>query len=106
MKPSRLSLIVTLALLLGACALPKVGSDYQAPATNLPEQWTSTPTASTWSAAERDSLRHWWTQLGDSQLDELIEQALQATAICAWRRRGCSRRGRVGWSRNLPFFRR
>ena len=61
------------ALLLGGCAqLPSVGPDYQAPALNLPANWTTAPAT---SEAPPD-LARWWQQLEDPLLDRLIGEAL------------------------------
>src|SRR5574343_878580 len=64
------------ALLIGGCALPVVGPDYQLPNISLPQSWSATSVASVSSDKSDSALTRWWTQFEDPQLDWLIEQAL------------------------------
>ncbi|MBK1681105.1 efflux transporter outer membrane subunit [Rhodocyclus tenuis] len=72
----RCALCMSVALLASACSvLPAVGTDYQAPELRLPAQWSSAAAAPAVPLSTQP-LADWWRQLGDSTLDELIEQAL------------------------------
>lgn len=64
------------ALLIGGCALPVAGPDYQLPNISLPQSWSATSVASVSSDKSDSALTRWWTQFEDPQLDWLIEQAL------------------------------
>ncbi|MBS1170232.1 MAG: efflux system, outer rane lipoprotein, NodT [Burkholderiaceae bacterium] len=68
------------AAMLGGCALPAVGPDYQAPELSLPSTWMVRPADNTASAGQPSnalaSLAKWWRQLQDPQLDHLIDEAL------------------------------
>lgn len=70
------------ALPLGGCSLlPAVGPDYATPVLSLPRQWTAgmaaAESAAELSAEERArELANWWRQLGDRQLDSLVDEAL------------------------------
>jgi NodT family efflux transporter outer membrane factor (OMF) lipoprotein len=66
----------TLAILLGGCALPMVGPDYQAPGLRLPNKWAAAPSSAEAPAEDRTQLARWWTQFGDEKLNWLIDQAL------------------------------
>ena len=66
----------TLATLLGGCALPMVGPDYQAPGLRLPNTWAAAPFSAEAPAGDRTRLARWWTQFGDEKLNWLIDQAL------------------------------
>lgn len=68
--------IVTLAVLLGGCALPLVGPDHQIPDLRLPGQWSATASSTGVRAAEDTQLAQWWTQFADEKLNGLIERAL------------------------------
>lgn len=68
--------MATLATLLGGCALPMVGPDYQAPGLRLPNKWAAAPSSAEASAEDRTRLARWWTQFGDEKLNWLIDQAL------------------------------
>lgn len=59
---------------------PKVGQDYQKPELVLPANWSDTsPQNSPQTANDTDqSLAQWWRQLGDAQLNQLIDEALAA----------------------------
>ena len=67
------STLVTVAALLGGCALPMVGPDYQAPDLRLPGRWSASTEG---QAGDQARLARWWSQFGDEKLDWLIEQAL------------------------------
>jgi NodT family efflux transporter outer membrane factor (OMF) lipoprotein len=74
-------LVLPLAALCGCSQLfPKVGPDYQKPELVLPSNWSdATPPNSQQTASDTDrSLAQWWLQLGDAQLDQLIDEALTA----------------------------
>ncbi|MDD2768796.1 MAG: efflux transporter outer membrane subunit [Methylococcus sp.] len=70
-----LGLIVTL---LAGCAglFPEVGPDYQKPALTPPSHWSDDTAASPNALVAGARISHWWRQLGDSQLDKLIDAAL------------------------------
>jgi NodT family efflux transporter outer membrane factor (OMF) lipoprotein len=68
--------VATLATLLGGCALPIVGPDYQAPGLRLPNNWAAAPSSAEAPAGDRTRLARWWTQFGDEKLNWLIDQAL------------------------------
>lgn len=78
-KPTRGGLLLLAALLSGCGTLfPWSGPDYQAPELSVPAQWT-TPLPADKTATTpppQRALAHWWRQLGDAQLDRLIEEAL------------------------------
>lgn len=61
----------TLVVVLTGCA---VGSPYQRPDVDLPQQWDNAPAAP--AAAKVDST--WWKQFGSAELDGLVERALAA----------------------------
>lgn len=66
---------LALCFLLGGCALPLLGPDYQAPTFSLPGHWFSSPP--TLAEQQPDaSLSRWWLQFKDAPLNWLIEQAL------------------------------
>lgn len=65
----------TLATLLGGCALPIVGPDYQAPDLHLPNKWSAISAESDGQAKENTRLARWWKQFADEKLNRLIEQA-------------------------------
>jgi multidrug efflux system outer membrane protein len=74
-------LVPAVAVLCGCTQLfPKVGPDYQKPELVLPANWSDAmPAHSQPSTSDRDrSLAQWWQQLGDAQLDRLIDEALAA----------------------------
>lgn len=65
-------------LLLDACsALPMVGPDYRLPELRLPAAWHQVEPPA--AAAPAVDAARWWRQLGDPQLDALIEAALQSS---------------------------
>lgn len=66
------------AILLTGCAT--VGPDYASPALTLPAHWSSPAGDQTAAAPQEraEHLVHWWRQLGDAQLDRLIDEALSA----------------------------
>lgn len=68
-------LVLTATLLAGCSLLPAVGPDYRPPELALPAQWSSTREAASPPAASR-RLADWWRQLGDAELDRLVDQAL------------------------------
>lgn len=70
------ALTVALALALAACAA--VGPDYQTPPTSLPADWHQAAAAGVGVDHDPQSLRAWWRQFGDPQLDALQQQALVA----------------------------
>lgn len=66
------------AILVTGCAT--VGPDYASPALMLPAHWSS-PAGDQTEAAPQERAKHlarWWRQLGDAQLDRLIDEALSA----------------------------
>ncbi|MBS1198273.1 MAG: efflux system, outer rane lipoprotein NodT [Proteobacteria bacterium] len=64
-------------LLLSSCALfPSVGPDYQQPKLSVPEKWSNGKASQSASVAVPTALSQWWRQLGDRELDDLIDQAL------------------------------
>lgn len=75
----RLCLLVLQAAAFCGCnrIFPKVGPDYRLPDVTVPSGWTTTTSA---VAGERPGIEYdtarWWRQLGDTQLDQLIEDAL------------------------------
>lgn len=77
---TRLYLLALSAVTLCSCSqlFPKVGPDYQQPELVLPANWSdSVATADEQSATKSNQdLARWWRQLGDSQLDQLIDEAL------------------------------
>lgn len=52
-----------------------VGNDYQQPKLDVPEQW-SQDSAGMFAVGADPNMAGWWTIFGDSQLNELIQQAL------------------------------
>lgn len=79
-QASRFGLLILAATMLGGCAqlLLRVGPDYEAPELSLPSRW-SVELAAGNEQLEMDatlSLACWWRQLGDPQLDKLIDEAL------------------------------
>ncbi len=62
--------IVAAAVLLAGCAL---GPDYQRPEMNLPQDW---PDHVLLSAEEQQEWQDWWTRYQDTQLDALVETAV------------------------------
>lgn len=68
------------ATLAGGCAtLPSVGPDYAPPKVPLPDAWhtdVSTPQDLPPPTPAAQRLADWWRQLGDPQLDRLIDTAL------------------------------
>lgn len=70
---------VALVALLGGCALPAIGPDYQAPDFHLPGSWSATPQISSEHPVDAAHLAHWWTQIDDARLTWLVEQALNAS---------------------------
>lgn len=69
----RLAGATALAILLAGCA--SVGPDYVAPAPVAPAAWRGAAAAGVPPAFVAD-LSRWWTQLGDHELDTLIDTAL------------------------------
>lgn len=76
MKLAMRYLVIAATVLLGGCALPMVGPDYQAPDFQLPKQWTTTPSSEKAPATDLVRFSRWWTQFGDETLNQLIDQAL------------------------------
>lgn len=77
--PRSCLLVLPAAMLCGCAQLfPKVGPDYQRPAFVLPSNWSDTPSKAIEQPAHNAdrSLARWWRQLGDAQLDQLIDEAL------------------------------
>ena len=76
---TRLCLLVLTTATLSGCSqlFPKVGPDYQKPELLLPSSWSdsSSIVGEQPTPAEPD-LARWWRQLGDAQLDQLIDEAL------------------------------
>lgn len=79
---TRLCLPVLFTATFCSCSqlFPKVGPDYQKLEWVLPSNWSKvTPPNSQQTASGTDrGLAQWWQQLGDTQLDQLIEEALSA----------------------------
>ncbi|MGA2052204.1 MAG: efflux transporter outer membrane subunit [Opitutales bacterium] len=74
MKPTRLLLLASVALLLNGC---NVGPDYHPPTTqNVPKQW-SEPLAGG-ETAQPDPAAAWWKNFHDPELDSLINRAIAA----------------------------
>jgi NodT family efflux transporter outer membrane factor (OMF) lipoprotein len=77
---ARSGLLVVAAAVLGGCAqlFPKVGPDYQRPQFALPARWPAEllETNKLPPADAGQNLARWWRQLGDAQLDRLIDEAL------------------------------
>lgn len=76
----RLCLLAIQLTALSGCSqlFPKIGPDYQKPELVLPANWSDSSAKSDQQSvinAETD-LARWWRQLGDSQLDHLIDEAL------------------------------
>ncbi|TNE64408.1 MAG: efflux transporter outer membrane subunit [Alphaproteobacteria bacterium] len=70
-NPSRKTLLPLLAAtVLAGCA---VGPDYKKPDMAVPAAWGAAEPA---AAVEALSLSHWWTRLGDDQLNSLVEEAV------------------------------
>lgn len=76
MKLALRHLAVACAVLLGGCALPMVGPEYQAPDLRLPNRWAAAPSSAEAPADDWTLLARWWTQFGDETLTWLIDQAL------------------------------
>lgn len=73
--PHRLAALA--CLVLASCtSLPSVGPAYRIPAFTLPTAWRS----ATPPPAEPATLRNWWQQLDDGELDRLIARALAANS--------------------------
>lgn len=71
-------LLVAIAGLLGGCAA--VGPNYSAPVPTAPATWQSAAAALVGLVrATPEELAHWWRQLDDPVLTELVEQALQTS---------------------------
>ena len=71
-------LLVAIAGLLGGCAA--VGPNYSAPVPTAPATWQSAAAARVGLVrATPEELAHWWRQLDDPVLTELVEQALQTS---------------------------
>jgi NodT family efflux transporter outer membrane factor (OMF) lipoprotein len=74
-------LLLPVAALCGCSQLfPKVGPDYQKPELVLPANWShaTLPNAQHTTSDTDENLAQWWRQLGDAQLDQLINKALTA----------------------------
>jgi NodT family efflux transporter outer membrane factor (OMF) lipoprotein len=72
---------IPLAALCGCSQLfPKIGPDYQQPELVLPSNWSDSVAAvdKQPAAKSEQDLARWWRQLGDAQLDQLIDEALSA----------------------------
>ena len=65
--------VLVAALALAACA---VGPDYQPPTLSIPPAWQGSGPAEAPAIVSSESLAQWWRQLGDRDLDRLIDQAL------------------------------
>ena len=73
MKTNRLLMLPLLAVVTGGCA---VGPSYQRPSVSAPAHW-SEPLAGGETNATA-SLKGWWKQFNDAELDSLIDRALQS----------------------------
>jgi outer membrane protein, multidrug efflux system len=72
----RLATAVTAAALLSGCA---VGPDYLRPSTWLPDYFRETPPAAVAEARSEAPINPtWWTLFGDSMLNNLVQQAIDA----------------------------
>ncbi|WP_374356391.1 efflux transporter outer membrane subunit [Limnohabitans sp.] len=67
---------LALAALLASCATPMVGPDYRAPKVSVPSGWSAQDVTQTATTVQPQPHAHWWKQLQDQQLDQLIEQAI------------------------------
>ncbi len=66
------------ATLTGCMGLNAVGPDYQKPVSSAPAQWQPSSMADgVFDSSVQPSLTEWWQQFGDSDLDWLIETALE-----------------------------
>ncbi len=71
---------VVMVLLFGGCgSLPKVGPDYQPPPMSLPSAWVASAAVPWVKKDTEQTLRRWWMQFGDPQLNQLIEQSLMGS---------------------------
>jgi outer membrane protein TolC len=70
---NRYFLISLAALLLSACS---IGPDYVRPNIEVPEKWRIESSA---QAASADS--SWWEQLGDAELNSLVQAALSNVSM-------------------------
>lgn len=84
-RPLMRMLSVTLTLGLSACALvsPLEGDGSRSPRSEVPAQWSAPQSdkgaaATLPRAADPGVLAHWWSQLHDPLLDELVTTTLQA----------------------------
>lgn len=78
LTPRTGALVLTAAILAGCAQLPTVGPDYKSPALSPPSNWSNARSDDGRAAVSHDSTRiaYWWRQLGDSQLDSLVDDAL------------------------------
>lgn len=73
----RASALVLMAAILGGCTqLPLVGPDHEIPRVSLPSNWSTTQSEGRNSANDSTRTAQWWRQLGDPQLDALVDDAL------------------------------
>lgn len=79
LKRTPLLAVVLASALAGCSALPAVGPDYETPKLALPEQWSQPAPKAPTNEQSSDALAQWWRQLGDPQLDRLIDDALQSS---------------------------
>lgn len=63
------------AVLASCTSLPSIGPAYRVPPFSLPTAWQSAPPAAN---DEQTTLRTWWQQLDDAELDRLIARTLAA----------------------------
>jgi multidrug efflux system outer membrane protein len=75
----RATLGMTLVCVLTSLCACTVGPDYATPDPQMPEAWVGTRDAASPSklTSDRAQLAHWWSSLGDSTLDSLIERSLK-----------------------------
>lgn len=73
-RVSRLGLLTLLVTALGLVSCKALGPDF-APAPMVhPEQWNAPGTAQ--ARADTEQIQRWWQAFGDSQLNQLVEQAI------------------------------
>lgn len=68
--------LIILSVLLGGCALPMAGPDYQAATPHMPSYWIAQSQDSNNPTNEDAHLKRWWTQFEDESLNWLVDQAL------------------------------
>jgi len=69
--------IAIVTALLSGCAA--VGPDYVEPRLEVPGAWSRAAAGGGYTPSDRAALAHWWRELGDATLSELIQQALESS---------------------------